>query len=465
MSSITKWNEIKRKSLVKQLFRSPARISIFSFAILISIGTALLMLPAASVSKSLEFVDALFTATSASCVTGLVIVDTGSALSAFGQFIILVLIQVGGLGIMTFSTLFLLMAGRRPSLTDRIVIQDTFTHWAERSLSSILKNLILFTFVMEVLGSAMLFLRFLPGRAVSDAVYLSIFHAVSAFCNAGFSLFAESLAGYRSDWMMNLVICILIISGGIGFMVISELRHLYPISRSRWSRLSLHTKMALCTTAILLISSTLLIIVMEWRNTLASFPIHSRILAAFFQAVTARTAGFNTLVIGDMASETLFIILILMFIGACPGSCGGGIKTTTFASLTLLGLARLRGRPRPQVFHRTIAEASTGKAISLVMVSVVVVMLGTIAILAAEIGGIPQYLSRGKFLDLLFEVVSAFGTVGLSTGVTGELSLAGKLIITLVMFIGRLGPLAVIVAISHRESASYYYAEENILIG
>lgn len=465
MSSITKWDEIKRRSLVKQLFQSPARISILSFAILISIGTVLLMLPAASVSISLEFVDALFTATSASCVTGLVVVDTGSELSPIGQFIILVLIQVGGLGIMTFSTLFLLMAGRRPSLTDRIVIQDTFTHGGERSLSSILKNLILFTFVMEVLGSVLLFMRFLPGRAIGEAVYLSIFHAVSAFCNAGFSLFAESFAGYRSDWMMNLVICILIISGGIGFVVISELRHLYPINRRGWSRLSLHTKLVLCTTAILLISSTLLIIIMEWRNTLAGLPIHNQILAAFFQAVTVRTAGFNTLAIGDMASVTLFIMLILMFVGACPGSCGGGIKTTTFASLTLFGLARLQGRSRPQVFHRTIAEASTGKSISLVMVSVVVVMLGTIAILTAELGEIPQYLSRGKFLDLLFEVVSAFGTVGLSTGVTEELSLAGKLIITLVMFVGRLGPLMVIVAIRHRESASYYYAEENILIG
>ena len=465
MFSITKWNAINRRSLVKQLYQSPARISILSFAMLISIGTALLMLPAASASKSLKFVDALFTATSATYVTGLVVVDTAAALSQFGQLIILLLIQVGGLGIMTFSTIFLLMAGRRPSLTDRFVIQNTFTHRGERSLSSILKDVILFTFVMEVLGSVLLFIRFLPGRTVSDAAYNSIFHAVSAFCNAGFSIFAESFTGYRNDWMMNLVICILIISGGIGFLVLSELRHLHPINRRSWSRLSLHTKLAICTTAILLIASPLLIIIMEWRNTLAPLPINNRILAAFFQAVTARTAGFNTLVIGDMASVTLFIMLILMFVGACPGSCGGGIKTTTLASLTLFGLARLQGRPRPQVFHRTIAEASTGKAISLVMVSVVVVMLGTIAILATELRAIPQYLSRGKFLDLLFEVVSAFGTVGLSTGATAELSMAGKLIVAFVMFIGRLGPLVIAIAVSRRGTSRYHYAEESIMVG
>jgi trk system potassium uptake protein TrkH len=423
------------------------------------------MLPAASASKSFEFVDALFTSTSASCVAGLVVVDISVSLSPFGQSVILLLIQIGGLGIMTFSTLFLLMAGRRPSLADRIIIQDTFTHSGERSLSSILRDVILFAFVIEGLGSVLLFFRFLPGRAVGEAVYLSVFHAVSAFCNAGFSLFTESFSGYRNDWMMNLVICILIVTGGIGFLVLSELRHKYPINRRRWSQLSLHTKMTLCTTAILLISSTLLILFMEWNNTLTQLPVHYRFLASFFQAVTARTAGFNTIAIGDMASETLSVFLLLMFIGASPGSCGGGVKTTTFASLALFGISRLRGQQRPQVFHRSIAEASMGKAISLLMISAVVVILGSIALLTVELGGIPHYASRGKFLELIFEVVSAFGTVGLSTGATAGLSLAGKLIITIVMLVGRLGPLVVVVAISHRKSVGYYYAEDNIIIG
>ena len=204
---------------------------------------------------------------------------------------------------------------------------------------------------------------------------------------------------------------------------------------------------------------------MEWGNTLAPFSTPQRFLAAFFQAVSARTAGFNTLSIGNMANETLFIFILLMFIGASPGSCGGGIKTSSLASLVLLGLSRLRGQPRPQVFHRTISEASVGKALSLVMVSTVVIVAGTLALLMSELGEVPHYLSRGKFLELLFEAVSAFGTVGLSTGVTAGLSTMGKLTVTLMMFVGRLGPLVVALAISRRKTARFYFADENIIVG
>jgi trk system potassium uptake protein TrkH len=204
---------------------------------------------------------------------------------------------------------------------------------------------------------------------------------------------------------------------------------------------------------------------MEWGNTLAPFSTAQRFLAAFFQAVSARTAGFNTLFIGNMANETLFILILLMFIGASPGSCAGGIKTSSLASLVLLGLSRLRGQPRPQVFHRTISQASVGKALSLVLISTVVIVAGTLALLMSELGEIPHFLSRGKFLELLFEVVSAFGTVGLSMGITGELSSLGKCIITLMMFIGRLGPLVIALAISRQTEARFYYADENIIVG
>lgn len=463
--TVHKRHIVNRATLVRRLLQSPSRISIFSFVILISIGSVLLMLPAASNDKSLEFVDALFTATSASCVTGLVVVNTGTAWSTFGQIVILLLIQAGGLGIMTFSTLFLLMAGRRPSLADRVVIQDTFTRSGERSLLSILRDVVLFTFVIEGVGTVVLFCRFLPGKNIGEALYLSVFHSISAFCNAGFTLFAKSFVDYRNDWLLNIVLCILIISGGIGFLVLSELRREIPYNRRRWSRLSLHTKMSLLTTVGLLISSTFLILMMEWHNTLADFSPYNRMVMAFFQAVTTRTAGFNTLTIGNLTNATLFVFILLMFIGACPGSCGGGIKTTTFACLTVLGVSRLRGQQRPQVFHRTLSDASMGKAINLVMFSTVVVILGTTALLMSELGEIPHYLSRGRFLEVLFEVVSAFGTVGLSTGFTGELSWAGKLIITMVMFVGRLGPLVVAVAIYNRGPTSYHYAEENIIIG
>jgi trk system potassium uptake protein TrkH len=260
-------------------------------------------------------------------------------------------------------------------------------------------------------------------------------------------------------------VCFLIISGGIGFLVLSELRNQFPFNRRTWSRLTLHSKLVLSTTAILLVLSTLMIFFMEWGNTLAPLSISERFLASFFQAVSARTAGFNTLAIGDLANETLFFIIMLMFIGASPGSCAGGVKTTTVTSLFALGLSRLRGHERPQLFRRTIAEASLGKAVSIVMVSSLVVVAGTLAVLMTELGEVAHSLTRGKFLELLFEVVSAFGTVGLSTGVTAGLTVAGKLIITCVMFVGRLGPLVLAVAVSRRGAPRYFYAEESIMIG
>lgn len=447
------------------ILRSPARVSICAFATLISIGTALLMLPAASAIGHLGFVDALFTAVSASCVTGLVVVDTGSALSPFGQLVILGLIQTGGLGIMTMSTLFLLLGGRRPSLAGRMLIKDTFTGSGERSVRDIIWSVVQFTLVIEGIGVLLIFWRFLPGRTVGEAFYCAVFHAISAFCNAGFSLFADSLVAYREDWVVNLTISFLIICGGIGFLVLSELKQNFSFSRRSWSRLSLHSKLVLAVTGILLVWSTITIIFMEWHNTLAPLSLPGRFLAGFFQAVSARTAGFNTLAINEMANETLFVLIILMFIGASPGSCGGGVKTSTFASLVVLGLSRLRGKERPQIFHRTISTASTGKAISVVLISTIIIVLANMIILMVELGETPHPLSRGKFLELLFEVVSAFGTVGLSTGVTAGLGMAGKLILSMVMFIGRLGPLVIAMAVSRGTAPRFYYAEEEIMSG
>jgi len=450
---------------LRAFLHSPARLSISAFAGLILTGTLLLMLPAAAPQRHLGFVNALFTATSAGCVTGLVVVDTGTRLSLLGQLVVLALIQVGGLGIMTFSTLLLLMAGRRPGLTGRLVVRDTFTHSGEQSFSSILKDVIIFTAAMEGLGATLLFFRFLPGSSAGTALYLSIFHSISAFCNAGFSLFSDSFVRFREDWILNLTICFLIICGGIGFLVIAELRRKFPYNRKRWDRLSLHTRIVLSTTVLLLVCGSLSILLMEWHNTLTPLDPSSRLLSAFFQSVSARTAGFNTLQIETMANETLFLIILLMFVGACPGSCGGGIKTTTLAALAHLGLSRLRGKKQTQVFHRTIPEESIGKAVSVLLVSMLVVAAGTMALLLTELGDTPHLFSRGQFLELLFEVVSAFGTVGLSTGVTPELSTWGRLIITAVMFIGRLGPLVIVVAISRQRASRFYYAEENIIIG
>ena len=449
----------------KSLLQSPNRIVIFGFALLIVIGTALLMLPMASTNRHLGWVEALFTSTSAVCVTGLTVVDTGSYFSGFGQFVILALIQMGGLGIMTLSTLFLLLAGRRPSLTSQIVIQDTFTHSRERSLPEIIRSVVLFTLVIEGIGAAVLFFCFFSRHGPAHALTLSIFHSVSAFCNAGFSLFADSIVGYRKNWLLNMVLCLLIISGGIGFLALSEIKEKFSLKHRIWTRLSLNTKLVLSTTAILVFSGMFFIITLEWHNTLEPLSVQERILSAFFQSITARTAGFNTLNIGNMANETLFIIILLMFIGASPGSCGGGIKTTTIATLFVMGISRIRGHERPQLFRRTISEGSVRRAISVVMLGTAVVCIGMIAIQMTELGSMSHIQSRGKFLELLFEVVSAFGTVGLSMGITGEMTAWGKIIVTVIMFVGRLGPLVIGVAVSRRSILRYYYAEESIMIG
>ena len=449
----------------KSIVRSPARIVIIGFALLIFIGTFLLMLPVASTHEHIGFVNALFTSTSAVCVTGLTVVDTGNAFSLFGQSVILILIQAGGLGIMTMSTLFLMLAGRRPGLTGQILVQDTFTHSRERRISDILKDVILFTCAIEGFGMVLLFFCFLPGNGVQKSLYLSIFHSISAFCNAGFSLFSDSFVSYKGNWVLNLVICFLIVAGGIGFLVLFELKQKFFFQHSALSRLSLHSKLVLSTTAVLVLTGMLLILGMEWKNTLEPLSIPDRFMGALFQSITARTAGFNTVLIGNMANETLFFIMLLMFIGASPGSCGGGVKTTSFATLVMLGVSRFRGQDRPQLFKRSISAVSIGKAVSVIMLSAMVICVGIMLLLMTELGNVGHPESRGKFLELLFEVVSAFGTVGLSTGITAGLSAMGKVILSGIMFVGRLGPLVVGVALSRDTVSRYYYAEENIMVG
>ena len=458
-------NRQKYIRIWQSLLKSPTRIVILGFAFFIISGAILLMLPMASTGNPLGFIDALFTSTSAVCVTGLTVVDTGKAFSGFGQLIILILIQAGGLGIMTVSTLFLMLTGRRPSLTGQMIVQDTYTHSGKQNPISILKDIVLFTFAIEGAGIILLFFYFFTQNDWQKSLFLAVFHSISAFCNAGFSLFSDSFVAYRESWMLNLVICFLIVSGGLGFLVLSELKQKILLKRRTWLRLSLHSKIVLSTTAIMIFSGTVLVMIMEWNNTLAHLSVQNRIIAAFFQSVTARTAGFNTLPIGQMANVTLFLLIVLMFIGASPGSCGGGIKTTSLATIVALGTSRFQGWSRPQLFRRTISEKSIRKAIRVVMLSTFVVCIGIILLQTTELGGVSHLESRGMFLELLFEVISAFGTVGLSTGTTAGLSTLGKLVITGMMFVGRLGPLAVGTAVSRRLPARYYYAEETIMIG
>lgn len=450
------------KLFLSNFFHLPERAVIAGFILAIWIGAILLILPEASSKKPLPLVDALFTSASATCVTGLTVIDIGSRLSLFGQLIVLTLIQIGGLGIMTISTMFIVMMGKRPSLTDMVAVQDTLMLKPEKGFQFILRDVAILTATIEGIGFLTIFLYLITKNYFSPltSFYVAIFHAISAYCNAGFSLFSDSLMGFQKSYFLNFVVCILIITGGIGFLVLSEIRE-----KKSFSMLSLHSKLVITTTAMLLLLGTFLITFMEWDNTMVSLSIPHKFLAGFFQSVTSRTAGFNTLPIGKMANETLFLLIILMFIGASPGSCGGGIKTSSFATIILLGIARLKGYENPQIFRRTISREAVGKAISVVMISMMVVMAGLMLLLLTEAGGIPHPESKGIFMEIMFETVSAFGTVGLSTGITANLTCTGKIILICIMLIGRIGPLAIAMAISRQQIKRYHYAEESVMVG
>ncbi len=454
------YNQIK--FLLSNFFKLPERAIIAGFVLAIWIGAFFLMLPKASTGNPLNLIDALFTATSATCVTGLSVVDIGKNLSLFGQAIVLILIQAGGLGIMTISTMFLIIMGKRPSITGVVAVQDSLTLRSEKGFRFILRDVALLTAFIEGIGAIALFLYFFIKThfPFSKSVYFAIFHTISAFCNAGFSLFSDSFVRFQKSLFFNLVICLLIITGGIGFIVLSEIKE-----KKNFSSLSLHSKLVISTTIILILLGTLLITIMEWKNTMAHLSTTFKGLAGFFQSVTARTAGFNTLPIGNMANETLFLLILLMFIGASPGSCGGGIKTSTFATILLMGISRLKGYENPHVFRRSISKEVVGKAISIVMISMFVVSVGLMLLLITEAGGVPHPESRGMFLELMFETVSAFGTVGLSMGITPNLTCMGKIILICIMLIGRVGPLAIAMAISRQEIKKYSYAEESIMVG
>ena len=454
------------KSTARSIIKTPARLSVAAFAAVILVGAVLLAAPLAARVRPLSFLDALFTSTSATCVTGLVVVDTATRLSLFGQVVVVLLIQVGGLGIMTLSTATMVALRRRPSLSGLAVVRDalppTLRYYDYHRL---LLDVVKFTFVIEGVGAAVLFARFLFDMPVARALYVAVFHSVSAFCNAGFALFSNSLESYSGDWIVCGTHAVLIFLGGLGFLVVVELRQAKPWTTGAWRRLTLNTRLVLATSCLLIVVGASVLLFSEWSNTLSGRPYHERVLAALFQSVSARTAGFNSVPIGRMANESLFFMMLLMFIGASAGSCGGGIKTQTFTTLWIWGLSRLRGHRRPQVMGRSIAQSSLDRAVSVAMVSGVIVVVTVWILLVSEVGQVAHTVSRGTSLEIMFEAVSAFGTVGLSTGVTQGLTAAGKLVIVAAMFTGRLGPLVVAMAIGRTRPVRYHYAEEQILIG
>jgi trk system potassium uptake protein TrkH len=424
--------------------------------VVIATGTLLLSLPIASQSgQPVAVIDALFTATSATAVTGLVTVDTQTTYSLFGELVILTLIQTGGLGFMTLSTLVALLLGKRITLKERLVMQEAMNQLTVEGVVRLSKYVLIFTLFAEGLGALLLSIRFSSQMPLGQAIYFGIFHAVSAFCNAGFDLFSRSLVDYRGDLLVNMVITLLIIFGGLGFSVVADI-----YTKRSWQRLSLHSKIVIRTTLLLIVTATVIIFLLEYTNTksLAPLPLGEKILASYFQAVTPRTAGFNTLVIGDLRPVTLLFITILMFIGASPGSTGGGIKTTTFAAIAVAVWTIIRGNVDIEVFGRRLPRGTVLKALAIAAVSLLLIVTVTGILLITE---------QADLQMVLFEVTSAFGTVGLSMGLTPKLTVAGKLLITATMFTGRVGPLTLAFAIAQRlgRQGIKHYPEERIIVG
>lgn len=401
-------------------------------------------------------VDALFTSTSAVCVTGLVVVDTGTYFSLFGQIIIMILIQIGGLGFMTFSTLFALILGKRISLRERLIMKEAMNQVSMSGLVRLTKYVIIFTFAIEALAACLLSFRFVPQFGPVKGIYFSIFHSISAYCNAGFDIFGHfsSLTDYTSDILVNVVIMSLFIIGGLGFSILADF-----YNRRNLRKLSFHTKTVLLMTTLLIAVGSILIFIMEFNNpeTLGGLGWKGKILGAVFQGVTPRTAGFSTINTGAMTKASLFFTCILMFIGASPGSTGGGIKTTTFMTLILTVSANLKGNQEPTLFSRRIPRDIVYKTITIITISMLLIIVMVMVLSATE---------QVDFINIFFEVISAFGTVGLSTGITPYLSVIGRLALVVTMFAGRVGPLTLALAISMRQKkASYSYPEERLIVG
>lgn len=445
---------------VRQWRLNPYQVLVSGFASLILFGAFLLTLPISSrAGASLAYIDAVFTATSAVCVTGLVVVDTGTYFSVFGQTVLLLLIQVGGLGIMTMSTLFALLIGKKIRLKERLLMQEALNQMTVSGVVRLTIYIIRTTLLIELIGGTFLALFWYQDLGW-QGVYFGYWHAVSAFCNAGFDLFGSvtgpftNLTTYSDHIAVNIVVAGLIFLGGIGFPVLHDIWS----SRS-FKEFSLHSKIVLVTSATLVVTGTILIFVFEQGNpnTLGTMPIQTKWLCSLFQSVSARTAGYNTVDIGKMYDGTLFFLIILMFIGASPSSTGGGIKTSTAAVLMLAIFALARGRNEAECFERRIPKDYIYKAFSVLLLSFMLVVVVTMALTITE---------QVSFITLLFEVTSAFGTVGLSAGVTPYLSSAGKIWLIFTMFAGRVGPMTLALAIALRlHKAQIQYPEGKVIIG
>ncbi len=442
------------------------RLFLLSFATLILVGTAgLLVLPGLYAGPRLSLLDALFTATSAVCVTGLIVVDTATFFSPLGQAWIALLIQLGGLGILTFTTLLALGLGRRAGIRLEEASGVPGHHLAELSRGKLIRAIVLTTVSLEGLGALGLWVSWRGEMGNAGALFPALFHSVSAFCNAGFSTFSDSLIGYRESPATLGIVMALVVLGGLGFLVLEELRRRTLARTLR--RLSLHSRVVLVATALLLATSWVMFTWFEWGHQLAGLSPFHRLLNGAFMAVTPRTAGFNTVDYGAVSDPSLFLSLLLMLTGGSPGSTAGGLKTVTLALLVAVLAARVRGRSRVTIFNRSIPKDTVQRAMGLAVGGVFILAGAVFLLLLTELPS-GAAGNRGEFLALVFETGSAFGTVGLSMGVTASLSGLGRLLITLLMFTGRVGLLVLVGAMvvpGRGASPPYRFGEEDVTIG
>jgi trk system potassium uptake protein TrkH len=454
-----------KKKLQKLLSPRPITLPVFFFMAAIFIGGVLLHAPFSGNGRQVSFLDALFTSTSAVCVTGLAVVDTGTAYTRAGHIIIMLLIQGGGLGIMTFSSLAIYLWKRRVSLTDKIAVGQSILNNANFHLGKFLVQMLLVTLGIELLGAVILFLSDQQGFAPFSA----LFHAVSAFCNAGFSLHKDNLIGYQGSLPVNLTIMALIVFGGLGFSVLIEggtflgqrLRGRRAILHDAW-----HIGIVVKTSLFLITAGAAFLYCSEFVFYKAYLPANEAVLSAFFQSVTCRTAGFNTLNIAAMTDASLLFMIMLMFIGGAPGSCAGGIKVTTFRVLHSFINAQARGRHQVLIGKYAVDDESVSSSLTLFFFAVAILFCSVIILNFTEGGGLPHPETHGRFLEIVFEAVSAFGTVGLSADLTPKLSSGGKIIIIGLMFIGRLGPLLLLSSVqSFGTKLLYSRPEEKLSIG
>lgn len=445
----------------------PATVLVLSFVLAIAVGAVLLMLPVATSAGNISLIDALFTATSAVCVTGLIVVDTGSYYTVFGQAVILALIQIGGLGVMTISVTIFRLLGKNISFRQRLVMQDIFTHTPQENILYLVKSILLYTATIESLGASLLFIHWIKEFPAGKALYLAWFHSISAFCNAGFSTFSSSMMSYQGDLLLNLTMCSLIVLGGIGFPVLHELFHSAMNHRKKRFRLSVHTKTVLITTVVLITAGGLVFGILERKSILQGASFIDGLLISLFQSITCRTAGFNTVDISALSTCTLIVMMFLMFFGASPGSCGGGVKTTTLALIGAFAWSRVKRNHRVNIYKKSIPLETVTKSTSLILISLgLIAVICFLVLLSVPNSAGDSASSHDRFLPYLFETISAFGTVGLSMGATPTLAGLGKFWIVLMMLIGRVGVLSFSYIITGTSATKgIEYAEENIMIG